>query len=69
MAGKYFWIKERYNPQLGTYYILQGRITVAEAKRMESTLYGDNWMHKYKTETEYQSAIAKLIKDGEKVYQ
>ena len=33
---KYWWIKERYNPQLGTYYIKYGNtLTVKQAKAME----------------------------------
>ena len=58
MAGKYWWIKERDNPQFKKpYFIAYGRITVADAKKLEAPLYGRNYMHKFKTEAEYLSAI------------
>ena len=68
MTGKYYWIKERHNPQLGVYYKLYGRgLTVKEAKSMGSSLYGFNYMLKYKTEAEYNNAIEKLKARGERV--
>jgi len=67
MPGKYYWIKERYNPQLGTYYVRCGQITVKKAKKMENVLYGDNVMHKFSTVEEYRSKIKELKNCGEKV--
>ncbi len=58
MAGKYWWIKERDNPQFkNPYFLAYGRITVAAAKRMEEPLYGNNYMHKFDTEVGYLAAI------------
>ena len=67
MTTKSFWIKERYNPQLGTYYIPCGQLSKTEAKKHEKTLYGDNTMHEYKTEAEYRQAISDLKSGGQKV--
>lgn len=66
--GKYFWIKERYNPQLGTYYVACGNTyTVKDAKKAESPFYGDNTIHKFDTETEYNAEIERLKKAGKRV--
>ncbi len=65
MAGKYFWIKERHNPQLGVYYVACGKITVKEANQMKDSLYGNNYMHKYSTEDEYEAKITELINSGQ----
>ena len=64
MAGRFFWLKERVNPQLGTYYVKCGKITAREAKTMENSLYGDNYMHKFKTIDEYESKISELKDKG-----
>lgn len=44
MAPKYYWIKERHNPQLGIYFIGYGQISSKKAKPMENSLYGMNCM-------------------------
>ena len=67
MKGKYWWIKERFNPQLGTYYVPLDRIAVKEANKYERSLYGENIMHRYDTLEDYEAAIAKLKLEGERV--
>lgn len=67
MTTKYYCIKERQNPQLGTYFVVQGQLTVKEAKRHENPLYGYNHMHKFKTRAEYEAKINELKKSGERV--
>jgi len=58
MAGRYWWIKERDNPQFKKpYFVACGKITVAEAKKMEEPLYGRNYMHRFETEEEYYAAV------------
>lgn len=65
---KPFWIKQRYNPQLGTYYVPEGQMSKTAAKRYERPLYGDACMHRYETKSDYNTALDKLRKDGEKVH-
>lgn len=68
MKGKYFWIKERDNPQLGTYYVAMGNITTKEAKKYESPrLYGSNIMHKYDTKEAYETALFYLKREGKRI--
>lgn len=57
---KKFYIKERHNPQLGTYYVACGQMTKKEAKSYEDTRYGTNVMHGYDTAEEYEKALADL---------
>jgi hypothetical protein len=64
---KFWWIKERDNPQLGTYYVACGQLSKAEAKLMESSLYGSNYMHQFPNEESYIARIAQLKERGEKV--
>ena len=65
MAGKYFWIKERENPQLGTYYVACGQITIKEAQGYErKSLYGFNIMHKYATKEAYGAELSRLKESG-----
>ena len=66
-AKRLYYLRERYNPQLGTYWIRAGQLSKAAAKRWESTAYGENTMHGFETESEYEAKIAKLESDGEKV--
>lgn len=63
-----FWIKERENPQLGTYYVPCGQLSAREAKRKENSLYGMNIMHGFDTEAEYNARLAKLRANGENVH-
>ena len=62
-----FWIKERYNPQLGVYYVPCGQMSKTAAKRAEKSLYGVNLMHRFETEAEYVARLEWLRKHGEKV--
>ena len=66
MAKKWY-IKERHNPQLGTYYVACGQMSKAEAKRYENSLYGENVMHSFETEDAYKKRLAELRKAGESV--
>ena len=36
MKPKYWWIKERHNPQLGVYYVAIGRLRIAAAKGLRN---------------------------------
>jgi len=67
MTIKPYWIKERGNPQLGTYYVAMGQMPTREAKKYEDALYGMNIMHRFKTRTDYESRIDELRSQGEKV--
>lgn len=62
-----FYIKERHNPQLGTYFVGCGKLLVKHAKKMESSLYGFNTMHRYESEQEYNFRLEELIDAGERV--
>lgn len=59
-----FYIKERDNPQIGTYFVPMGKLSKAEAKRNERPLYGSNTMHPFDTEAEYEARLANLRKKG-----
>ena len=37
---KFFYVKERFNPQLGTYFVYEGKLSIKEAKKYEKPLYG-----------------------------
>jgi hypothetical protein len=68
MKRKYWWIKERHNPQLGIYYVAcEQDYTVAEALKAGNPLYGDNVMHKFLSEKEYRNEVQRLIDKGERV--
>jgi hypothetical protein len=67
MAGKYFWIKERHNPQLGVYYVPMGNLTVKEAKKHESPIYGTNYMNRFNSQEAYEMELARLRAEGKKV--
>ena len=63
-----YYIKERYNRQLGIYYVPMGKITVQGAKRWEQrTSYGTNYMRKFETEASYLAEIKRLKDSGEKI--
>ena len=65
---KSFWIKERQNPQLGTYYTACGQMTKTVAKKCEQSIYGHNQMHRFDTEASYLTKLAELRAAGERVY-
>lgn len=64
--SKKFFIKERHNPQFKKpYYVPEGLLTKAEARRKEDKcIYGYNIMLEYNTEKEYQDAINKFREEG-----
>ncbi len=64
---KPWWIKERWNPQLGRYYVACGQMSKTEAKTYERALYGDNVMHQFDTEEAYDDRLAELKKRKERV--
>lgn len=53
MKYKYWYIKERHNPQLGIYYIKLGNISAREASQYGDSLYGNNYILKFESESEY----------------
>lgn len=64
---KKFYIKKRNNPQTGIYYVCEGKLTKAEAKKHENPLYGYNVMIPYDNEKEYTEAIEHLKSIGERI--
>jgi hypothetical protein len=64
---KPWWIKERDNPQLGTYWVACGQLSKTDAMKMESCLYGMNFMHRFDTEADYEGKLAELKKRKERV--
>ncbi len=64
---KPWWIKERDNPQLGTYWVACGQLSKTEAMKKEKSLYGLNTMHRFETESDYQAKLAELKKRNERV--
>lgn len=70
MSGKtkyLWWIKERHNPQIGTYYVAYGQRSKTEAKMFERPVYGSNIMHPFKNEADYKKRLDELIKQGQEV--
>jgi hypothetical protein len=53
MKGKFWYIKERHNPQLEIYYVPLGNISQKEAKKHEKTPYGYNVILRFDTKEEY----------------
>ncbi len=64
--ARYFWIKERHNPQFEKpYFTALGRVPAKEARDHESKrLYGTNCVHKFASEKEYNEKIAELKAQG-----
>ncbi len=67
MSIKPYWIKERHNSQLRTYFVACGQLSVTAAKRKEAALYGDNYMLRFDTAKDYAAKLAELRKAGERV--
>ena len=65
---KSFWIKERHNPQLGTYYVGCGQLSKQVAKKMGNPIYGHNVMLEFKTESDYVAKILDLRTQGARVH-
>jgi len=62
-----YWIKSRYNPQLGTFFTKMGQMTKKDAKECEKSLYGSNVMLSFKTVEEYEEKIKELTKAGNRI--
>lgn len=64
---KLYYIKERINPQLGTYYVAMGQMSKTAAKKYEKPSYGYNIMHSFLTEALYTAELTRLKSTGERV--
>lgn len=61
MAGKYYWIKERHNPQFDKpYFVAYGNITTRRAAQMENANYGTNYMLRFDTKEAYEAKLKEL---------
>lgn len=67
MKPRYYWIKERHNPQLGIYYVACGNLSIKNAMKMECGIYGNNIMTKFASEAAYNNALQKLKDQGKPV--
>lgn len=67
MKEKKFYIKERFNPQLGVYYVAMGQMSKTAAKKAANALYGTSLIHGFENEAEYQAKLTELRKQGEEV--
>lgn len=65
---KLFYIKERENPQLGTYFVPMGQLSKTEARGYESPSYGYNTMHQFENEELYTQRIKELKKQKKRVH-
>lgn len=67
-APKVKWyLMERDNPQLGTYWVAKGPFTKADAPGKSKSVYGGVTYHAFDTEEEYNAKIAELKANGERV--
>lgn len=59
---KYYWvIKERHNPQLGVYYVGEGRLLESTVKEWENTPhYGHNEYLRFPSKAKYIAKCAEL---------
>ncbi len=57
---KLWYIKQRYNSQLGTNYYKMGQMSKTAAKQWEGSKYGSSKMLPYQTEAEYLAAVKEL---------
>ncbi len=64
---KYWYLKRRDNPQLGTYYYRLGNISQAAAKRAGGSLYGQNNVLRFESSDELEKEIVRLIESGETI--
>ena len=67
MTPQYYWIGERQNPQLKTYYVAYGPLSQAKAKKYGRPIYGCNIMHRFETNEAYQARLTALRAQGERV--
>ena len=55
-----YWIKERNNPQLGTYFVACGQMSAKDAWKHEKPLYGVNTMHSFTSRRAYETRLLEL---------
>jgi hypothetical protein len=55
-----YWIRQRDNPQLGTYYVAEGQMSETAAKKHSRPLYGTNTMHRFDTKEDYERRLNQL---------
>ena len=60
MKPKFWWIKQRHNPQLGVYYVGLGNLSVKEALKHENSLYGSNVILKFNSQEDYESKLIEV---------
>ena len=61
MKAKYWYIKERHNPQFEKpYYTALGNISQTEARKHENPLYGYNVLIRFETEKDYMEKCKEL---------
>jgi hypothetical protein len=61
MKPKFWYIKERHNPQFDKpYYTGLGRISQKEVKEYENPLYGFNVLLKFDNESDYKLKLVEL---------
>lgn len=64
-----WYLMERDNPQLGTYWVKKGALTRSEApKKSSQCVYGGATYHVFDTEEEYNAKIAELEASGAKIH-
>jgi hypothetical protein len=63
--SKRFWIKERHNPQLGTYYVACGQLSKTTVKAQRQSLHGHNVMHGFDNWEDYNTRLIELQNAGE----
>ena len=59
---KYWWIKERKDPQLGTYYIPMGQMSMNDAYKMQKSINMFNTMLNFDSKNEYDKKVEELCK-------
>lgn len=62
-----YWIIERYNPQLGIYYIGKGQMTRSAAKKYKTPGYGVNVLQMFNNEHDYLARLLFLRAAGRDV--
>lgn len=64
-----YWIKQRCNPQIGTYHIAQGQRPVKDVRADEKggSLYGSNVYLRFDSKEAYEAKIEALKAAGEKI--
>lgn len=65
---KKYYIKERHNPQLGTYYVALGQLSKKEAKKAKDSIYGYNIIIEFDNLNDYYLAIEEYKESGFSVH-